>query len=65
MLPKKFFTGLLRHCNSKSQMNATKDKIICSEECEAEILLIDDNVFNLLPLIGMLKQNLNMKTVSC
>jgi hypothetical protein len=46
-------------------MNATKDKIICNEDCEAEILLIDDNVFNLLPLIGMLEQNLNMKTVSC
>jgi hypothetical protein len=52
--PKTLFVSLGRELQlAKSQ---------CGDMCEAQILLVDDNSFNLIPLQGMLEGLLDIKT---
>ena len=34
---------------------------VCGELCGQTVLVIDDNEFNLLPIIGMLEERFNIK----
>ena len=36
----------------------------CTSLCEDEVLLIDDNLFNLYPLMSMLESSFNIKSTS-
>lgn len=43
-------------------MSISLNQRVCGELCSQTVLLIDDNLYNLLPLIGMLEERFNIRS---